>query len=185
MNEGDNLAKSKEWGEEELELFKYMYEHGTSHKELELAFNITKSTIYHIAYKYKIKSPKRHKEKNGLYFCPICKVYKAKELFNKSNNNKYGIQSKCKKCESKYKKDWLKNKKQKIQNNIYCIPEKTKEEINGEPTKICTFCHKEKSVSEFHWHTRYEILRTRCKECTLRQNKEAKIKYTMEKGYDY
>lgn len=38
------------------------------------------------------------KNKDGLFFCSVCKVYKIKEEFSKRKSSYFGISSYCKKC---------------------------------------------------------------------------------------
>lgn len=44
------------------------------------------------------KNPHYPKQKNGLYWCPRCKQYLPKSVFNKNHSRKYGIGTYCKKC---------------------------------------------------------------------------------------
>ena len=174
------LRTKKDLDQEEIELFKYMLEYGYKYKELELAFNISKTTIYSLKKDLNIIRLNVNREKEGLYFCPRCHQLKLKEEFYKSKRNRYGITDYCKICEKTIVKESKRSKIEKLNNPV---KEKTKKEVNMGEFKICKSCGLEKPIDSFPWEKKYEKLYQYCKQCANQKSKKYREKYASEHGY--
>ena len=170
------------WTPDDVELLSFMYTTGHKVKELMIAFNTTEYSIRKKVERLGLKSPLMNKEKDGLYFCPICKKYKTKELFgtNSNKDTKYNIRTYCRECEKQYIRD-LKYKKVSELYNPFI--EKSKEEVYGASTKVCSCCKKEKDIEEFNWQNKYKKISSICKSCMSKKNKEYENKKALNRSY--
>ena len=174
------------WSKDDLDLLKFMYqEQGCKVSELMKAFNRSEPSIRKKIRELGINSALMKKERNNLYFCPMCREYKNKSEFGVNKSTKHNIRTYCLKCEKKYLKDLKNQKLDKLYNKPKQIQEKTKEEVNGGATKVCNKCNIKKSVDEFNWSKKYIKLNCYCKECANLKSKEHKLKFAEEKGYIY
>jgi hypothetical protein len=70
-------------------------------KPLNICLRCKKQTKNKYYCSYNCSNNGHSRKKGDLFFCPGCKQYLKKELFNSSKSKKYGIYTFCKKCRSK------------------------------------------------------------------------------------
>ena len=171
------------WNEDEVESLKLLLLDGQKVKRIVEILKRSEPSIRKKMRRLGLKSPLGDKEQNGLYFCSKCSKYKTKEEFgvNNNKNNKHHIRTYCLDCEKQYIKD-LKNEKLNRLYNPFGI-EKTKEEVYGASTKVCSCCKVEKNINEFNWQKRYHKVSSICTKCMKKKAKEYEIKRILKKGY--
>ena len=175
------MSNERYWDDDELGLFKYMYENGHSEEELSLAFKIDNAEIQRLAKEMEIKSPRVYRENNNMFFCCKCLIYKQIFEFNKDISNAYNISDWCIKCTTEWEKQ------QTILNdNILYNPRysnKTKEEVHGSKTKICKDCNKEISVDFFYWKRTGKLISVCCMDCDSIRTRKDELRRIATKGY--
>ena len=176
------MANSK-WQDIEREDLKYMYENGFKIREIAEVLGKSESAIMQEKKYMQLKSPRKHREKDGKIFCFMCKEFKEKSDFYKNSGNIRGYYSRCKECCKKINKEAWENRKLKkiLEKEKEYI--KTKEEINKGAYKRCNSCKEIKNVEEFNWYKKYIKIQVYCRECQKKATRKSELKRLEEKGY--
>ena len=133
--------------------------------------------------------------------CSKCKEEKANSNFHISSKEKDGLQKQCKSCQSKRKKEWYKENKEKALNDNYKykygISLKEYNELNKIQNGCCAICGKseqenKRKLAVDHCHTTGRVRKLLCANCNtalglVKENKETLIlmvSYLMEHNFD-
>lgn len=173
------MSYTRGWTLEQIEDLKYMYENGYNQKEVSeavgksISSTISKANELNIIY----RRTHRYRESDNKYLCLCCRQFKEKwEFYFRNDTGK--ANSECIDCcRDKKRKSRLEKKLQEAD------PLKSKEEVNGGPLRLCTYCNEEFPVELFNWERKGEKLKTYCPTC--RQKRELKYKLEMieKRGY--
>ena len=133
--------------------------------------------------------------------CSKCKEEKDNSNFHISAKEKDGLQKQCKHCQSKRKKEWYKENKEKALNDNYKYKYGISLEEYNELNKIqkgcCAICGKseqenKRKLAVDHCHTTGKVRKLLCANCNaalglVKENKEtliAMVSYLMEHNFD-
>lgn len=164
--------QSKSWSEEELNFLRFAYPRKDfTTREICDALNRGRSSISTKASSLGIKRPLADSVPDGYKKCSKCNVIALLSDFNKSKKNKDGLDSWCKYCKSKRRKE------QALTEHENCTNTNTKQALTEHESKSCKICGVEKQLNDFPKnHRMKDGYENQCKICRSKLNRKRYIK---------